>query len=265
MNTTMHQAVRSNFAEKAAYLTHIMPMMTVVEYESFISIDCGLPSDTFNIIVARNLLATDHLLQHGVGHFMAKRVPMALWYWDDEADCHGMRALKSYGLAHTETHIAMYGDLTHAQVQVRMPAEFIIRPAEHADDIRQYGLVLAELFGASDEGRHVAAYYSLLSASPLSMFPALRYYLGFYRGELAATGCLFIGTESIGIYDIVTRNEYRRKGIGSAMFGYVVNEAQHFQHRYAVLQASPDGLRIYEKAGFAASGKVYTFENRGLL
>jgi GNAT superfamily N-acetyltransferase len=265
MNTTMHQAVRNNFAEKASYLAHVMPMMTVAEYESFISIDCGLPSDTFNIIVTRNLLAIDDLLQIGVGHFMAKRVPMALWYWDDEVDRQGTQALTRYGLAHTETHIAMYCDLTQAKVQAPMPTQFTIRSASHPEDIRLYGVVITELFGASDEGRQVATYHSLLSAYALSAFPALRYYLGFYRGEIAATGCLFIGTETVGIYDIVTRNEHRGRGIGSAMFGYLLNEAQRFQHQYAVLQASPDGLRIYEKAGFTASGKVHTFENRGLL
>jgi GNAT superfamily N-acetyltransferase len=265
MNTIMHQAVRTNFAEKVAYVAHVLPTMTVIQDNHFVAVDCGLPSETFNIIVARDLLATDHLVQAGVGHFMAKLFPMALWYWDDESDRQKMSALTSYGLTLAETHIAMYLDLRHIQVQMSMPEELTIRSVAQADDLRHYGAVITELFGDTDEGRQVAAYHSILSTYEVSAFPALRYYLGVYHGKIAAIGCLFIGTETIGIYDIVTRNDYRRKGIGSTMFGYLISEAQRFQHRYAVLQASSDGLRIYERAGFAASGKVHTFENRELL
>ena len=82
---------------------------------------------------------------------------------------------------------------------------------------------------------------------------------------VVATGCLFIGSDTVGTYDIVTRTEYRHQGISSAMFGYLVHEAQCQDHRYAVLQASPDGLGIYERAGFTTVRLVHTFENRSLL
>ncbi|NMG10772.1 GNAT family N-acetyltransferase [Brasilonema sp. UFV-L1] len=65
-------------------------------------------------------------------------------------------------------------------------------------------------------------------------------------------------------YDIATRAEYRHRGIGSAMFSYLLREARFYQHRYAVLQASTDGIGIYLKAGFTPIGEVHVFENRTL-
>jgi hypothetical protein len=49
------------------------------------------------------------------------------------------------------------------------------------------------------------------------MFPAMRYYLGTFHGKVVAIGTLFVGTQTVGIYDIVTHNDYRRRGIGSAI------------------------------------------------
>ncbi len=49
------------------------------------------------------------------------------------------------------------------------------------------------------------------------------------------------------------------------MFAHLLRAALAYQHRYAVLQASVDGLGIYLKAGFRAVGDVHVFENRSLL
>jgi ribosomal protein S18 acetylase RimI-like enzyme len=80
-----------------------------------------------------------------------------------------------------------------------------------------------------------------------------------------ASGTLFIERESVGIYDIVTHRDYRHRGIGSAMFAHLLNEAKLYQRRYAVLQASAEGMGIYLKADFAPVGNVQVFENRALL
>ncbi|MGH8000662.1 MAG: GNAT family N-acetyltransferase [Brasilonema sp.] len=124
---------------------------------------------------------------------------------------------------------------------------------------------VAALFGDSEEGRNVAAYFSLLCEQQINQFPAIRHYIGKYHGEVVATGTLFVGSETVGIYDIATRDEYRHRGIGSAMFAYLLREARSCQHHYAVLQASTEGIGIYLKAGFTPIGDVHVFESRTLL
>jgi hypothetical protein len=47
---TLHRAVRTNFEEKAAYLARSLPTMRVSEDEQFLAVDCGLPSDTYNVV-----------------------------------------------------------------------------------------------------------------------------------------------------------------------------------------------------------------------
>lgn len=239
--------------------------MIVADHSNFLIVDCGLPSDTFNVIVVRDLFDTTRLLNEGVGHFMAKGFPMAVWYWEEDMDKSGMDVFMAYGLTHTETHVAMYADLTVSKAKVSEPEGLIINYAGSPGGIRQYGAVIASLFADSEEGRNVATYFNLLSEFPMSAYPAMRHYLGTYHDQVVATGTLFIGRETAGIYDIVTQAEYRHRGIGSAMFAYLLNEARSYQRRYVVLQASADGMGIYLKAGFTPVGDVHTFENRTLL
>jgi GNAT superfamily N-acetyltransferase len=261
----MKQKVRKNFEEKAAYFATVMPNMAVVDHGIFLTVDCGLPSDTFNVIVARDLSDPVRILDEGVGYFMAKGFPMAIWYWEEDRDKSGMDALIDYGLAHNEIDVAMVADLTVSNFKVARPEGLIIKYVESPDEIRQYGAVVADLFGDSEEGQHVAAYFNLLGEYRMSDYPAMRHYIGLINDQAVATGLLFIDSDTAGIYDIVTRVEYRRRGIGSAMFAHILNEARSYQHRYVVLQASTNGIGIYLRADFTPAGDVHVFENRALL
>jgi GNAT superfamily N-acetyltransferase len=122
--------------------------------------------------------------------------------------------------------------------------------------------MLGNLFGDSAEGQAVATYHQWIGDYGVHHFPAMRYYLGEYAGELVATGTLFVGSDTVGIYDIVTHPDYRHRGIGSAMFAHLLREAQAWPDRPAVLQASPDGIGIYRRAGFTPVGEVHVFERR---
>ncbi len=164
----MNLEVRKNFEEKVSYHARSLPGMTIKDQGNFLSVDCGLPSDTFNVTVTRNLSAAAEVLTLSVDHFTSKGFPMALWYWENEIDKAGVSEL-------------------------------------------------------------------------------------------------LIGSQTAGIYDIATHPEYRRRGIGSSMFQYLLLDACTSQHRFCILQASHDGFRIYEQAGFSAVGKVHVFENRRLL
>ena len=90
----------------------------------------------------------------------------------------------------------------------------------------------------------------------------MHYYLGTLHDAVVATGTLFVGSETVGIYDVATCNAYRRRGIGSAMFQHLLEDARTCNRRFCVLQASQDGLGIYVKSGFRPVGVVYVFENR---
>lgn len=261
----MNQDVRINFEEKVSYVARSLPGMTINDQDSFLSVDCGLPSDTFNVTVIRNLSAPAQVLALSVDHFTSKGFPMALWYWENEVDKAGVSELLQHGLVLAETDTAMTVDLSEIKRTPPLTAEVEIKRVETASGLLQIGEIMLALFGDSDEGRSVFTYYQQLSKYPLSAFPAMHFYLAMLQGTVVATGMLFVGSQTVGIYDVVTHPEYRRRGIGSAMFQCLLQDACTSHHRRCVLQASQDGLGIYVQAGFRQVGKIHVFENRGLL
>ena len=78
----------------------------------------------------------------------------------------------------------------------------------------------------------------------------MKLYLGFYKDEVVSVGSLVCTLDSIGIYDIATKEEMRGKGFGSTMFHYLLQEAKELNVAQCVLQASPDGVNIYKRLVF---------------
>ncbi|SRR5579884_1994162 len=255
----MYLAVRKNFEEKASYVARMVTDMTVIDEGSFLSVDCGLPGDTFNVMVVRDMAEPAQLLA-GVDHFTSKGFPMAAWCWEDDIDQADFSALTQHRLEHAETNTAMYADFTELQITSLHVEGLEIKRVVTAQDLLQFGITLAAGFGESGEGKQVLAYFQRLYEYPLGRFPAMRYYIGLFHGLVVATGMLFVGSETIGIYDITTSVAYRRRGIGSAMFQHILEDARNCNRRSCVLQASPDGLGIYLRAGFRDVGNVHVFE-----
>ncbi len=260
----MDSNVRKNFEEKVSYVASIVPDMRVIDSDSFLFVDCGLPSDTFNVIVVRDMVASSQILA-GIDAFTSKGFPMAVWCWESDVDATGRATFIQHGLSHPEIDTAMYADLTQIPIAPLSVEGLEIHRAVTAADLLHVGNVMADLFGSSNEGEQVRAYFQHLSKHPLSLFPAMHHYFATLQGTTVAIGTLFVGTETAGIYDVVTSDAYRKKGIGSAMFQHLLADARSCNRRFCVLQASPDGLGIYTKAGFRPVDTVHVFENRGLL
>jgi len=260
----MHLAVRKNFEEKVSYVARMVADMTVIDQSNFLSVDCGLPGDTFNVMVVKDVSAPTQMLA-SIDHFTSKGFPMAVWSWENDVDQADFSVFTGHGLKHAEINTAMQADLSELQITSLHIEGLEIKRAVTTNDLLQFGTTLAAGFGASDEGDQVLAYFQRLCEYPLNNFPAMRYYLGTFHGIVVATGTLFVGSETVGIYDITTSNPYRRRGIGSAMFQHILEDARSCNRRSCILQASPDGLGIYLRAGFRPVGTVHVFENRALF
>ena len=84
-------------------------------------------------------------------------------------------------------------------------------------------------------------------------------FIGSIDGKVVSTGLLLETQESYGIYDVMTKAEFRGKGYGSQMFSFLLNEAKDKQ-RPVVLQASGDGINIYKRFGFIEIGEMAVLE-----
>ncbi|MCR8657490.1 GNAT family N-acetyltransferase [Paenibacillus endoradicis] len=267
MQNSLAKLVRDNFIHKISFLAEYTDSINVSENDDYIRVDSGLPSDTFNNIVLLNqhLQQSDSaIIEEAIRYFMNKKFPMALWSWEDgNSDIY--QVLKSIGLIKAETNIAMYADLHALFPNKNHTAEFNMIEVSSSKEIEQYGDVIVSLFGDSEEAIQVHAYYKCLSELPLINHSIMKLYIGFFQNEVVSTGSLVFTKDSVGIYDIVTKRECRGKGFGSAMFNFLIAEAQKQYTGPCVLQASPDGINIYKKSGFEPICNVIVYENPHLF
>jgi ribosomal protein S18 acetylase RimI-like enzyme len=93
-------------------------------------------------------------------------------------------------------------------------------------------------------------YHQFANTFNLSPDSPQKFYLACLNGRPVATSLLFLHENAGGIYFVSTRAEYRKKGIGLALTEATMRFARQAGVRYATLQSSPDGLRVYQQAGF---------------
>jgi GNAT superfamily N-acetyltransferase len=261
------QLLIDNFTYKTSYIARQVNGMDVKETKDYITVDCGLPADTFNIITLLNSNVTEGIekLYKEVEYYNQKKFPMSVWFWDDKQEQTIKSELIKLGLKEAEKNIAMVAELKTIHPRINMPVGFTIQKASSSGQIKKFGETLANLFGTSEEGKNVQAYYNQISSLDLWNSDDMKLYLGLYKGDLVTVGSLVCTKDSVGIYDIATKEEMRGKGFGSTMFNYLLQEAKQLKNTYCVLQASPDGINIYKKSGFQALGQMTVFENRHLI
>ncbi|OSY09214.1 hypothetical protein S2E19_02529 [Bacillus mycoides] len=190
---------------------------------------------------------------------------MSVWFWDDKQEQTIKSELIKLGLKEAEKNIAMVAELKTIHPRINMPVGFTIQKASSSGQIKKFGETLANLFGTSEEGKNVQAYYNQISSLSLWNSDNMKLYLGLYKGEVVSVGSLVCTKDSVGIYDIATKEEMRGQGFGSTMFNFLLQEAEQLKNTYCVLQASPDGINIYKKSGFQVVGQMTVFENRHLF
>ena len=258
---------RENFIAKISYIGKNAPNMDVKETVDYVRVDCGLPSDTYNVSVIRsnNLLkSAEDILGQTVHYFTEKNFPMALWVWENEYK-DMIDILEKVNLVESETNMAMFACL-HTLISENVPIkDFIIKDASCPPEVEGFGDLLATLFGESQEAKYIRKYYSNISRLPFLENGAMKLYIGLFRGEIVSTGSLFITEDSVGIYDIATRPNHQGKGFGTAMFQFLLSVAKKQDTDLCILQASPDGMNIYEKTGFQSVCRVKVFENRRFI
>lgn len=74
---------------------------------------------------------------------------------------------------------------------------------------------------------------------------------------------VYCGNQVAGIYAMTTKEEFRRKKIGSNAVHACLNIAKSHDLKYAVLYASNMGEKLYHATGFKVVQYFYEFNFKG--
>lgn len=228
--------------------------------------DSGLLSYSFNQAVTNTVMPARILQRFVVDYFIERHSPFTLWHCGNKLlDDTEMTEL---GMSRRDPMVAMAVEVQRLAVDDALPegleGKLEIGPV-NADSLGEYGELQASLHTGEREGPQVKKFYHQLHALPEQKRSRLKFFIARLEGKPVACGCLFASADALGFYDLMTLEEYRGRGIGRALFNYLVGQALHSHHKHAVALTDPDRQELFLEAGFFAVGEVarYRYEPKG--
>ena len=107
---------------------------------------------------------------------------MSVWLWDEEQERDIKSKLNKIGLKEAEQNIAMVADLKQF-LNNKHASKFYNSTGIFTCTNKKFGEMLANLFGTSEEGIHVQAFYNQISNLDLWNSENMKLFLGFYEGK----------------------------------------------------------------------------------
>lgn len=125
---------------------------------------------------------------------------------------------------------------------------------ESNQDLRSWSSIVTSVYrlpGAAGE-----MLFRFFSRGESETHDRWRHYLAFQDGHPVATASLFLGVEEAGVYLVGTLPEHQRNGLARMLTLHAIAEAIEDGFDLLVLQATPQGHRLYRRLGFHTSHSI---------
>ena len=231
---TNQQLVINNLEEKLKVFTHAVSGELTQE-EDFVIANTEIPTDTFNVVLPKSPNIKNAVkIKHGIDNFFDKKYPFSIWIDAQYLTEDWTKLMQEYDQKEAERNVMMKLENT-LNVGQRISNQLIITNVKNNEELLKYRGVQMKL------GSEVQMFIGCIDEMPVT------------------TGLLIESKNSYGIYDVMTKEAFRGKGIGSEMFQFLLNQTKDKQ-KPVVLQASDDGKNIYKRFGFIDVGEMVVFE-----
>ncbi len=253
----MRQSIDINFQKHASTIPAKTMGMSVVQTDSLTYVDSSLSCDTFNIIHVHSSPVAKRELETALQHFKGNQREFCLWVSDQNLDDSVLTLLSDLSLKEQNQEVGMLLSLAHYQ-PVSSEEHSNITVVDSLELLNDYSHVIAANWNPPDAD--VVAYYSKTSSSYLDDSSGIILMTYYHQSKPVATVELFpTDDKTVGVYGLATLEDARGQGIGSALMTFALNQAKSLGYEQVVLQASNDGLGIYQKLGFKQYSIYYEY------
>jgi GNAT superfamily N-acetyltransferase len=259
--TKLMIAMEENLAGHVSFLQRKLEGMVVDQREDLLLVDSGIPSDTFNKILAARLdeSSADARIEESLSHFERRGLPFSFWVGPCSRPLDLEDRLLRRGLRAAEHELGMSIELDRLPASVEAPPGASIGRVRSLEDLRAFLSVLSSLQNPPDA--YVIAFFERGAGILLEESCPMRFYVAYVDSEPAAVSELFLGGGVAGVHMVATLDRFRRRGLGMALTWTALEEGRRAGMATGVLQASEEGQPVYERLGFEPCGRFveYTF------
>jgi GNAT superfamily N-acetyltransferase len=239
-------SIIKNFLFQIIYFASYVPEMKILNIDN--TIKCtNIKDDTFNMVIDTHFTSekANQKIKETIKVFQDKALPFSWWVGPSDTPSNLKELLISNGFSPKENDYGMYLDLKN--FNPKPTNKLIIKQVESTGSLKEFDQVHVQSFG------NPKAFDLIFSKIPSSAYAGkapYRFFTGYVNNKAVTTGALVFNSDVVGVYFIVTLPEERRKGYATEMMNSLLSIAQKEKQPLAILQASADGKKVYEKMGF---------------
>lgn len=259
----IEQLILDNMQEKFGCIAQLIPEGKLMKEGNMQLVDCGRNSDTFNTVFG--VPSSEEEIRKVTEYYLENKLSAAWWFKVSQLTEFLKKSLLSMGWKCEEKEVGMSYDMPEIVPVYKNPKLRIVQ-CKTPKDFEEFGVILSSVFeeGNPIEAENVRQVYKLLSIEETRNLDKMIFLLA-YEGDVAvSTMTLYFSHNLVGLFDLSTLPEKRKRGYGSEMFNYSLHLAKEKRMKTCVLEASEDGLRIYERAGFKSLGEFYVWNLQSL-
>ena len=249
MNNTVTLNAQSHFHLLEDHFSSSISIKKHVFAEGFIAYLGGIDEAKFNVFLQRHPHPQPELLISNAKEFFKKNnIPHWVYVVPKDLDTPALQnALKKHGLVFDEASTVMYCALSNpVQSAVEPEVPLIIQSA----DVNKTGWlqIMKDAFGGTDETN---AQYAQALDRAKSKGTNMLHFLGAQEGEPICAITLTFLNDCVRIDNVSTTPTHQRQGYNTQMVQFSMNLAHALGYKHCVLEASADGLSVYQRLGFA--------------
>ena len=209
----------------------------------------GLPDQDYNKVFRSEFAPddADARIEEILTYYESRSVPMSWWLVPSSRPADLGARLEAHGLRRRSDLPGMALDINQVNGDCAPPAGLVIERVQDDGTLAEFVHVSSVAFGLPETMEPGI----LRIASGAGYGPKDRFchFLGMLDGEPVATASGYFGEGVVGVQNITTLPQARRRGVGTATTMAVLQEARNRGYRIASLQSSEAAYSMYQRMG----------------
>ncbi len=235
-----YQMMLKDLAVQCPQNIHMLSNCTIHHTPGCVYADSNLNHPLLNGVIGCTLQDTqvDQAVATITAHYRDNKLPHSWWVETSQEPSNLETALQKHGLNRIGELYGMSLS-TNAISPIACPEELTVKKI---DNITEFSQLICSVWGFSDQDIHL--YTELMKNGPFIHFG------GFINNQLVATSSLLIHNNAAFVYNTVTAEKHRKKGIATFITNILLQETKKQEIPFVSLTSSPEGLGICKRVGF---------------